>query len=870
MITFVLLLSSISTSGIAEAHYSSSGKTIRKRRQQSTTITKNRPDDDPVSYHNHYYGYSNDGDGKNNNNRHYEFIDDDEDDDVEPLSPMEAHLDELRMGKLYDRISISRQGFIPDRVEIEIIFHIIEDENRRGDAAQLWTPSAIEDEVDAINADYEITPFRFKVKRINRVRNNNWNQVSSTNDDRVEDISHALREGGGDVLNIFVVDGLCDGGLGGFAQYPYEQGWFPEGQYSYKDRVFICAGVLSSSDQRSTTTHEIGHWMGLRHTFHGDSCDSNNRENDYVDDTPQHLRNTDRDHCIDHNNGDRVDTCGNRAGSDPVTNFMNYSPCRNEFTPGQRDRMVYQFHEYRRPLFGCDENNEVTANFVVRFDNRPENFQIAYAEYYFDEDGNDDRDWHKLKDSRVGGSSSSSSEDYDEYEGMDFSNQLFSRQVCMPKQKLFVFHVNQEDENRDVGFRNNGFASLSLNGMELEYVTDFDEGWYSTFVVADNCQRHQSLFMLELYPNSQFDDLSFWIRRKSDGRSVLRQEDSYKYTDKAFHKLYYQKCLDANLEYEFNIHDRKKNGIWGYYKLYLNNDVFHQGGGGNGFDELDKVNFRVKPKSSNNDSNDIVDVGGWIGNMDEIIGAGSSDSSDSSSSSSSSDSSDNGDISMAPPNFALCLSGSTLVQKKQDDDDETWIRMEDVQLGDYIRVDNNNKYEPIYAFGHYQPNKYASYLKIITTSNTTNTATTSSSLEISPDHLIFTSERGTIPARLLSVGDSLLFKNNKTSIQIQDIVTVQSKGIYAPFTPSGQFIVNNGILVSSFVSLSSLLLLEEDDFFFYNDDDSSSFMFLGGTISISHHWIAHAFQFPHRLVCYHNQKSCSDATYVKETGMNTW
>ena len=80
-------------------------------------------------------------------------------------------------------------------------------------------------------------------------------------------------------------------------------------------------------------------------------------------------------------------------------------------------------------------------------------------EYYFDKNGDDDCDWHTLKDRRVESSSdSSSSEDYDEYEGIDFLNQQFTRQIFMPKQKLIVFHIHQEDENNDVGFRGDGFA----------------------------------------------------------------------------------------------------------------------------------------------------------------------------------------------------------------------------------------------------------------------------------------------------------------------------------------------------------------------------------------------------------------------------
>ncbi|GAA4450588.1 hypothetical protein GCM10023189_11460 [Nibrella saemangeumensis] len=80
-----------------------------------------------------------------------------------------------------------------------------------------------------------------------------------------------------------------------------------------------------------TTTHEVGHWLGLIHTWGDDVCGD-----DYVADTPPTERENKTTQCTQ-----TFSTCNGVRTRDQIENYMDYSPdrCMNLFTKGQRDRM---------------------------------------------------------------------------------------------------------------------------------------------------------------------------------------------------------------------------------------------------------------------------------------------------------------------------------------------------------------------------------------------------------------------------------------------------------------------------------------------------------------------------------------------------
>eukprot|EP00546_Thalassionema_frauenfeldii_P002821 CAMPEP_0178930854 /NCGR_PEP_ID=MMETSP0786-20121207/21544_1 /TAXON_ID=186022 /ORGANISM="Thalassionema frauenfeldii, Strain CCMP 1798" /LENGTH=729 /DNA_ID=CAMNT_0020607583 /DNA_START=194 /DNA_END=2380 /DNA_ORIENTATION=+ len=725
-----------------------------------------------------------DGDSNSNhdNNELYEHLHDDTQfldcgtDHV--LSEEDEHVDYLRMQAIQRVVGddISRQNFMPPigSIRIDVYAHVLTT-SRNSDV----TRNMMRDEIDMVNIDFEDTPFVFQLKGLSYTSNSRWNDITGRGgddeDDEIDEAVRELRVGGSNTLNLFLSDGLCEVNLGGFAQYPYEHGWYPPNQFSEKDRVFLCPSVLLGDSR--TVTHEIGHWLGLRHTFEGNSCSSTNL-GDYVDDTPQHL-NSNANDCEDDG---RTDTCPSRPGKDPLTNFMSYSRCRLEFTPGQVERMVYQYHEYRKRILPCGED-EVYAQLTVKFDDDPDSFEVAYASYA--KDDIDDRDWRQLKRENDDG----------------FANREFSRNLCLPPQTLFAFHLVDEDRN---GFDDGGYLTLELDGKLWEFNQEFDRKWQSTFFITDKCSSSgEELFTLELDAWRFDEDLS-WQIRDDRGRTLVSRDVTRQYSDEAFRKLYHQVCFEQGRTYDFTLYNGGNTG--GYYKLYLGPEkrseyVVYESDDDRRFEATKTIEIEVERGISN----------------------------------------------QAPPNYGQfgCVSGSTKVHHEQ----KGWMAMSDIQIGDSIQVASKDKaaevvFEPVYAFGHYQPDQTGNFLEITVSSGTT--------LQISWDHLLFVSPGTAIPAGDLQVGQKLYLEeeeeDNVSTIITKINANVVAHGIYAPFTPSGTLVVEQNLILSNYITL---------------------YRYTPWIPLRYHHTIAHLVTGIHRWACQW-KNICDNPVYEETTGINVW
>jgi hypothetical protein len=226
----------------------------------------------------------------------------------------------------------------PPAAPINVYFHVI----TPAGGATFATADKIAEQMAILNAGYngELSAhqiyFQLAENGVDYTPNDLW--YTGCDDTYEVAMTNALHKGSGDDLNVYVCN--PGGGLLGRARFPW---WYASSPS--RDGVLIFDGTLPGGNDGAdgrfnsgeTLTHEVGHWMGLYHTFQG-GC---SKSGDYVLDTPAERSEArgcplTRDTCVG-------------QGTDPVKNFMDYTDdsCMDHFTAGQAQRMYDAWAAYR-------------------------------------------------------------------------------------------------------------------------------------------------------------------------------------------------------------------------------------------------------------------------------------------------------------------------------------------------------------------------------------------------------------------------------------------------------------------------------------------------------------------------------------------
>ncbi|KAJ3211178.1 hypothetical protein HDU67_004737 [Dinochytrium kinnereticum] len=217
---------------------------------------------------------------------------------------------------------------------VNVYWHVITDTAGRGAVSD----AAISSQIRVLNSDFAGN-YNFVLAATDRTVNTQWFTSAGPSSSQQTAMKRALRRGTAADLNVYTVGFTSGSGAGllGYATFPssYRRNPIDDGVVLLFSS--LPGGSTANYNLGKTLTHEIGHWIGLFHTFQGGCTGSG----DQVADTPPQASPSSgcpvgRDSC-------------RGGGLDPIRNFMDYSfdSCMTGFSAGQYTRAAAQVSLYR-------------------------------------------------------------------------------------------------------------------------------------------------------------------------------------------------------------------------------------------------------------------------------------------------------------------------------------------------------------------------------------------------------------------------------------------------------------------------------------------------------------------------------------------
>lgn len=222
---------------------------------------------------------------------------------------------------------------------ISVYVHVITNTSGAGNISDTVIANQIRvlnDSYSGVTGGYN-TKFRFVLAGITRTANNTYFSAGYGTTAETS-MKNALRVGGASTLNMYF-NQPSTGELG-WATFPSSYASKPKMDGVVCDGRTVPGGSFSPYNEGDTATHEVGHWLGLYHTFQG-GCSKNN---DFVADT-----NAERSPAFGCPTGRNSCAGKQYPGNDPIENFMDYTDdfCMYKFTQGQDARATSLSGTYR-------------------------------------------------------------------------------------------------------------------------------------------------------------------------------------------------------------------------------------------------------------------------------------------------------------------------------------------------------------------------------------------------------------------------------------------------------------------------------------------------------------------------------------------